>query len=177
MLQKEEKNLLTHALALTLFLISFILPYWCYANHNSENFGLFYKLYDGNVYLNVCNDNMGESQCALLKSAKVCGILTFIMGSFSIMVPLVYKRAQLKYFYSFLLNILELIFAIICISFFSNFLKSYLNINDDINFETTVSSKYTYQSGFYLWILGIIVIGSVGLSSIHSLYVTKKLLP
>lgn len=175
---KDKVLLWLHLTALMLFVICFLLPYWCHASHNSIDYGLFYKqLENGEVHLNVCNDGMGQTTCALLKSAKIAGILSFIMGALSIIASLVYKREALKKFYSFLIIILEFIFSIVCICFFSSFLKASLSINDDINWETKVSGDYSYSSGLYLWILAILLISSVGAESIRTLYFNKKEMP
>ena len=173
MVQKQTVLAGIHAIALLFFFISFILPYWAYSKHSSEYYGLFYRESEGHMRLNVCTTNTGQTQCALLKSSKVAGVLSFIVGFFSIIVPVIYKRVHLKQFYSFLLNIVELIFAVSCLSLFVKYASSYLSINDDINWENSVNKEWSYQSGFVLWCIGTSLLGIIACDSVKSIYFNK----
>jgi hypothetical protein len=174
MVQKQSILSGIHAIALLLFFISFVLPYWAYAKHNSEYYGLFYKEEESHIRLNVCTTNTGQTQCALLKSSKVAGVLSFILGAFAMLVPLFYNRSPLKQFYTFLLHVVELIFAISCLTLFVKYASSYLDINDDINWQTSVSKEWNYQIGFYLWCLGSSLVAVLSFDSIKTLYFNKK---
>ncbi len=153
----ESATIALQSSGLVLALIALILPYWSFAHHHSSFYGPFYKLTDDHMRFNRCIDEMGKTTCALLRSSKVAGVLALLLGIFSIMVLLIYKRINLRIFYSFLLGVLQVIFSIICVVFFSLFAKSYMVVNDDINHIDSVNSNYYMDAGFYLWVLHIVI--------------------
>ncbi len=162
----ERSVLALQSVGLVVALLALVLPYWTFAHHHSSSYGPFYKLSDDHVRFNRCLDDMGNTTCALLRSSKVSGILSLLLGIFSVAVLMVYKRVNLRVFYSFLLGFLQIIFAIICIVFFSLFSKSYMTIDDDINHVVKVNGTYYMEAGFYLWVLHIVMAAAfVGVSA------------
>lgn len=147
-----------HLVCGALFFIALFTPNWATLDHSS--YGVFFKEYEHHYSQFHCTSDVSQLNCTYLSACKLSSVMTFLTGVLSVFVVIFYWNSPLKTFYSMCFNIAELAFGIMCISIYSAFCDGYLSNNDDVNMEGAhFQGTYSYQFGFYCWMIGVIICG------------------
>lgn len=152
--------------------------------------GLFLKVNNQNDIVTFnCSEDMSETECQLLNSAKISGVITILLAG-ATNIGLMYKIYHMyysenssqaprlrKYLERELypvdcivtsVLVVQEIFAVLCIVLYGVFATSYfLAPNDDVNIEgdDKVSKDGFYSYALYLWITAVIFTAVLALTA------------
>jgi hypothetical protein len=127
--------------------------------------GLFVENGTNSFY---CDGDMSVTECGFLQGSKSCAIISGIFGFFALLVGVKYIKYSDGYLTSLgaslvaVCGLLQTIFGIICVVYYSYLFNSYFTY-DDLNVEYPDNKKSVYDWAYILQCI------SVGLSFVYTL--------